>query len=305
MNETNCHKFKKRAAALAVASCLSLAPWIAQAAGLGKITVLSGLGQPLRAELDVSANRDELSGMTARLAPPDVFRQAGIDYATVLLDLRFTVEKRPNGQTVVKVTSAKPVNEPFLDFLVELNWPAGRLVREYTFLLDPPEVVAKQATRAVVDARVVDTVQGGGAQPAPAAAPAPRSAPPARAAAAPKAAPSSGAQTRTVQPGETLRKIASETQHEGVSLEQMLVGIFRSNPEAFAGNNMNRLKAGAILGLPGKESVAAIPEGEAKREFNAQASDWNAYRQKLAATTAAGPAKDAAAGQSSSGQITA
>lgn len=303
MNETNCSKFKKRAAALAVASCLSLAPWIAEAAGLGKITVLSGLGQPLRAELEVAANADELSGMTARLAPPDVFRQAGIDYASVLQDLRFAVEKRPSGKAVVKVTSAKPVNEPFLDFLVELNWPAGRLVREYTFLLDPPEVAVKQAARAVVDARVVDTVQGGGAQPAPAVAAPPRSAPVARAEVPAKAAPTR--QTRVVQAGDNLRKIASESQYEGVSLEQMLVGLFRNNPDAFAGNNMNRLKAGAILGLPEREAVAAIPEGEARREFNAQAADWNAYRQKLAATTAAAPAQDAAGSQTSTGQITA
>ncbi len=306
MNETNCSKFKKRAAALAVASCLSLTPWIAQAAGLGKITILSGLGQPLRAELDITAGADELSGMTARLAPPDVFRQAGVDYASVLQDLRFAVEKRPGGQAVVKVSSAKPVNEPFLDFLVELNWPAGRLVREYTFLLDPQDVAVKQTPRTVVDARVVDTVQGGGAQPAPATV-APRSTSPAPGATTPReeAKEAASSQTRVVKAGETLRKIASETQHPGVSLEQMLVGLFRQNPEAFSGNNMNRLKSGAILGLPDKETVAAIPEGEAKRVFNTQAADWNAYRRKLAATAAASPAAEGAGGQASSGQITA
>ncbi|KAB2923014.1 MAG: hypothetical protein F9K30_11450, partial [Dechloromonas sp.] len=95
------------------------------------------------------------------------------------------------------------------------------------------------------------------------------------------------------------------TQHEGVSLEQMLVGIFRNNPDAFVGNNMNRLKAGAILGLPEKETVAAIPEGEARRVFQAQAADWNAYRQKLAGATAAAPAQDVAGSQRSAGQITA
>ena len=298
MNETNCSKFKKRAAALAVASCLTLAPWLANAAGLGKITVLSGLGQPLRAELEVSANRDELAGMTARLAPQEVFRQAGVDYSSVLLDLRFAIEKRASGQTVVKITSGKPVNEPFLDFLVELNWPAGRLVREYTFLLDPPEVAVKQAARAVVDARVVETVPGGGTQSAPATRPAPAQ----RVEPAPR--PDAG-DTRVVRAGENLRKIATETQHDGVSLEQMLVGIFRKNPDAFVGNNMNRLKAGAILGLPDKETVASIPEGEAKRVFLAQSSDWNSYRQKLAAATSAAPAQEGVGSQTSSGQITA
>ena len=301
MNETNGSQFKKRVAALAVASCLSLSPWIAQAAGLGKITVLSGLGQPLRAELEVSASADELSGMTARLAPPTVFQQAGIDYASVLMDLRFAVEKRPGGQTVVKVSSVKPINEPFLDFLVELNWPAGRLVREYTFLLDPPEVAAKQAPQAPVAPRVVETPRDepsrDGATITPRAAPAGRAASPAK-------EPQAG-QTRVVKQGDTLRKIAGEFPYEGVSLEQMLVGLFRNNPEAFSGNNMNRLKAGAILSLPDKEAVAAIPEDEAKRVFHTQAADWNAYRRKLAATTAAAPAPEATGGQGSSGQITA
>jgi pilus assembly protein FimV len=302
VNETNCSKFKKRAAALAVASCLSIAPWLANAAGLGKITVLSGLGQPLRAELEVSANRDELTGMTARLAPQEVFRQAGVDYSSTLLDLRFAIDKRANGQTVVKITSGKPVNEPFLDFLVELNWPAGRLIREYTFLLDPPEVAVKQAVRAVVDARVVETVPGGGAQPALAARP---TAPPAPTSRVEPIARQDAGDTRVVRAGDNLRKIAAETQHDGVSLEQMLVGIFRKNPDAFVGNNMNRLKAGAILGLPDKETVASIPDGEAKRVFLAQASDWNSYRQKLAAVTSAAPAQEGAGSQMSSGQITA
>ena len=160
MTETKHTKFKKRAAALAVASCMSLTPLFAEAAGLGKLTVLSGLGQPLRAELDIGATKDELAGMSARLAPQDVFRQAGVDFASVLFDLRFAVEKRPGGNAVVKVTSSRPINEPFLDFLVELNWPAGRLVREYTFLLDPPEIAAKQTARPVAEARVVETVRG-------------------------------------------------------------------------------------------------------------------------------------------------
>jgi pilus assembly protein FimV len=304
VNETNCSKFKKRAAALAVASCLSLAPWIAEAAGLGKLTVLSGLGQPLRAEVEIGANRDELSGMTARLAPQDAFRQAGVDFASVLLDLRFAIEKRPNGQAVVKVTSFKPVNEPFLDFLVELNWPAGRLVREYTFLLDPPEIAVKQAARSVAEARVVETVQGGGAmveRPTPARSSA--RAPTPKVAGEPQKADASG--TRVVRPGETLRKIATETKHDGVSLEQMLVGLFQKNPDAFIGDNVNRLKAGAILGIPERAAVEAVSDAEAKKIYVAQAADWNAYRQKLAATTAKASAKEESVSQSSSGKITA
>lgn len=303
--------FKKRAAVLAVASCLAVTPWLAEAAGLGKITVLSGLGQPLRAELEVNTSRDEAAGMTARLAPQDAFRQAGIDYSSVLMDLRFTVEKRASGQSVIKVSSSKPVNEPFLDFLVELNWPSGRLVREYTFLLDPPEVAAKAASRpvSVAEAKIVETVPGGGmnGEFAPRKAPAPRPAPivpkPAATKAPAEPQKTSGTDTHLVQRGETLRKIAAETKPEGVSLEQMLVGLYKNNPEAFIGSNINRLKSGAILSIPDKASVEAIPQSEARKVYVAQASDWNAYRQKLASAVAAAPGKVESGGQVSSGKI--
>ena len=307
MTETNRSQFKKRAAALAVASCLSLAPWVAEAAGLGKLTVYSGLGQPLRAELEIGASRDELAGMTARLAPVDAFKQAGVDYSSALTDLRFVVEKRANGQSIVKVTSVKPVNEPFLDFLVELNWPSGRLVREYTFLLDPPEVAAKGTGGqvSVAEAKVVETVRGGGAgssQPAVTRS-APRQPAPAKVPAEPKKTEANG--SRVVQPGETLRKIASETKYDGVSLEQMLVGLFQSNPDAFIGKNINRLKAGAILGIPEQAAVEAVSDAEAKKVYVTQAGDWNAYRQKLAATSAKAPAREESSSQAASGKITA
>ncbi|KXB30266.1 hypothetical protein AT959_12980 [Dechloromonas denitrificans] len=307
MTETNRSQFKKRAAALAVASCLSLAPWVAEAAGLGKLTVYSGLGQLLRAELEIGASRDELAGMTARLAPVDAFKQAGVDYASALTDLRFVVEKRANGQSIVKVTSVKPVNEPFLDFLVELNWPSGRLVREYTFLLDPPEIAAKGTGGqvSVAEAKVVETVRGGGAgssQPAVTRS-APRQPAAAKVPAEPKKTEASG--SRVVQPGETLRKIASETKYDGVSLEQMLVGLFQSNPDAFIGKNINRLKAGAILGIPDQAAVEAVSDAEAKKVYVTQAGDWNAYRQKLAATSAKAPAREESASQVASGKITA
>mgnify|MGYP003376762613 CR=1 FL=1 len=305
MTDTIRTNFKRRAAAVAVASCLSFAPWLAEAASLGKITVLSGLGQPLRAEIEISASRAELAGMTARLADQKAFRAAGIDYSSTLHDLRFAIGKRSNGAPVIKVSSGNPVNEPFLDFLVELNWPSGPVVREYTFLLDPPEVAARAAGRpATADARVVDTVRGGGAAPATAAVPqAATSTPAPRAVAERKQTDESG--SRVVQRGDTLRKIASETKYEGVSLEQMLVGLFRKNPAAFSGDNMNRLKAGAILNVPDRATVAAEPQAEAKKFYEAQAQDWNSYRQKMASLAAKGqPAQDAAA-QTAAGKIAA
>jgi pilus assembly protein FimV len=295
--------FKKRATAIAVASCLSFAPWLAEAASLGKITVLSGLGQPLRAEIEISASQAELAGMTARLADQKAFREAGVDFSSSLLDLRFAIEKRSSGKPVVKVSSTKPVNEPFMDMLVELSWPSGPLLKEFTFLLDPPEVAAKAAARqaAAADARVVETVRGAGAAPAPTGA----AATPSRAVPDSTKVQESG--TRVVQQGDTLRRIAGETKHDGVTLEQMLVGLYKKNPDAFIGDNINRLKAGAILSIPDKAAVAAIPATEARQVYVTQAEDWNAYRQRLASAAAQSKAKASpeAAPQGAAGKVTA
>ncbi len=305
VNETNIARFKKRALAAAIASSMAVFPFCAvEAAGLGKLTVLSSLGQPLRAEVEVSASKEELAGMSAQLAAQDAFKQAGIEYPQVLGNLRFAIERRASGQAVIKVSSHKPINEPFLDFLVELNWPAGRLLREYTFLLDPPEVADPGASRSrsVVDARVVETVRGaaasdfkpgGGKQTPPPSLSslAEKSASAEKAASAENAA--TGAASRLVKRGDTLNKIAYEVRPEGVSLEQMLVSLFRNNPGAFVGNNLNRLKEGAILSVPERAQIDAIAPGEAKKVYQAQTGDWKNYRQKLAAATVnAAPSRD-------------
>jgi pilus assembly protein FimV len=310
VTDNNSSKFKKCALALAVASCMSLATTAADAAGLGKLTVFSSLGQPLKAEVEIAATGEELVGMTARLAPPDVFKQAGVDYASSLSDLRFVVEKRANGKSVLKLSSLRPVNEPFLDFLVELNWPAGRLVREYTFLLDPPEFAAPQGTRSSVDAKLVETVRGGAAVPEAVARPQrPARDLPAPVAPVDKPAPAKPAAaadgaTRLVEKGDTLRKIAAERQYAGVSLEQMLVGLYRNNREAFIENDIHRLKAGAILNIPDAASVAAVSDKEA-RQIYVSSGDFSAYRRKMASAASNAPARDdAPAAQSTSGRIT-
>lgn len=333
-------KFKTSALTTAVAISLACLPLAAEAAGLGRLTVYSGLGQPLRAEIEVNAARDEFSGMTARLAPPDAFRQAGIDYASTLLGLRFAVEKRSDGKAVIRLSSDRPISDPFVDVLLELNWATGRLVREYTFLLDPPEVAAKVAPAvATVEAKTPAGIKAGesrpaaavgdekaigqaaapvAAKPAPAAEPAVVRRPagktkaeakteeaPAKAAATSAPAGGNIVATRPVKAGDTLRKIASETQHEGVSLEQMLVGLFRANQDAFDGGNMNRMRAGAIIGVPDKETIEAVSEQQAKKIYVAQSHDWNNYRRKLAGAVAEGAAREEPTGQSAAGRITA
>ena len=306
-----------RSSIYALASCLVLSgvPLSAQAAGLGKIIVFSALGQPLRAEIEVSATREELADMKPQLASPDAFKQAGLDYATTLLGIRFNLDKRTNGQSVIKLTSDRPINDPFIDMLLELNWPAGRLVREYTFLLDPPEIAAKGP------APVISAVAKSAAPLSKSVAPATvrsasaiddevRSKATAKVRAQEPASknadqPVEGRDARVVKSGDTLRKIAGETKPDGVSLEQMLVGLLRANQDAFDGGNMNRLKAGKILSVPDKIAVEAVPAGEAKKIVVAQSSDWNAYRSKLAGVASQSPVKEEAAKQETAGKITA
>lgn len=315
----NRNKLKVAAIALALAGF----PLVATAAGLGRLTVHSALGQPLQAEIELSASRDELSSLSARVAPVEQFQQQGIDYASALANLRFTLDKRANGDPILRVSSSQPLNEPFLDMLVELNWSTGRLLREYTFLLDPvgharpvaaihtPPVVETPKAEPVAEVpkpaeaakpAVVETP----AKPAePAAAPAAEApAPAAPAPAAQAAAPAPAAKTHKVKPGETLGKIASETKPEGVSLDQMLVALFSSNQDAFAGNNMNRLKSGKILTVPEKETVAAITPDEAKKTIATQSENFSAYRRKLAALAAEKTAgKEAQTEQGAGGKI--
>jgi pilus assembly protein FimV len=310
------HKIRASAIVVALGLAASGLPLAAQAAGLGKVTVFSALGQPLRAEVELAATREELASMKATLASPEAFKAAGLDYASPLLGIRFAIDKRPNGQSIIKLSTDRPLNEPFVDMLLEINWSAGRLVREYTFLLDPPEVATK-APAPVVAAEAKPVAKPAAVKPAPvAAAPATTAAPAAEPKAAPAARPKAEAPAEEasasdagdaykVKSGDTLRKIATQHQHEGVSLDQMLVGLFRANKDAFDGGNMNRLKSGKILTVPAKAEVESISPAEAGKVVVAQASDWNAYRRKLAASAAQAPAADEAGKQEVSGKITA
>ena len=134
-------KLKKIVAATALA-LLSAVLWpSAHAAGLGRLNVMSGLGQPLRAEIDLtSVSREEAGSLAARLASPAAYRQAGVEFNATLLSVRMEVDRRPDGQYFIRLTSTQPVNDPIVDALVELTWANGRLLREYTFLLDPVDM---------------------------------------------------------------------------------------------------------------------------------------------------------------------
>jgi pilus assembly protein FimV len=319
------HKTPKqnRLKVIALAATLAFSPLMANAAGLGRITVLSALGQPLRAELEITANKDELSSLSARLASAEAFRIAGIEYVTALTTVHFSREvKERNGKRFLEITSDRPVNEPFIDMLIELNWSSGRLVREYTFLLDPPDLAQKVQPVPVVapaikstvppamesesspvrSAPLVPTPPARVTKPAEApvkAAPAPRKAVPEQA----SGMATDEASSRKINSGDTLGKIAQETRPDGVSLDQMLLALFRSNADAFDGN-MNRMRAGRILKVPDASTVRAIDAADAHREVVAQSADFNAYRRKLAELASSAPASSEPGSRVAAGKIT-
>jgi len=317
-------------AAAAALTLLTVTPG-AYAAGLGRLTVLSQLGQPFRGEVDlVSLKKDEIASLVARMGSPDAFRQADLPYTAYVSNLKVSVEKRPNGDPYIKISAFQPLNEPFIDFLVELSWTSGRLVRAYTALVDPPVVKEEAETAAAPEVKTAPPPADMQAQPAPeasAAAPAPTEssgkkqkpaakaaknesrampaapAEPAAEAAAPPTA-QGGGEYGPVKRGQTLAQIARETRPADATLEQMLVLLYRNNPGAFEGKNMNRLRTGQVLRLPTPSEIAALPATEALQEFRVQSSDWKAYRSRLADAASVGAPVDEPPSRSASGKVT-
>jgi len=272
-----------------LAAALGL-PGIAGSVGLGRMTVQSSLGQPLSAQIELtSLTNEDLGSLTARVADSSLYRSNGLTYQGVLSRARVSVERLPNGGAQLRVTTPTGVSEPYLDLLVEVNWASGRVVRAYTFLLDPPGTPAAPAVEPVTPAR---------AGTAPAAAPSGATSAPRTAGASAGGASAGGASaggTSTggaaadasgsnynVRRGDTLSRIAGEVKPPNVTLEQMLVALFNANPNAFDGGNMNRLRAGAILTIPSPEQASASAANEATRTVRMQAADWRSYQDKVA-----------------------
>jgi pilus assembly protein FimV len=273
----------------------------AQALGLGQLRVQSALGEPLRAEIDVASMTPEEAGtLTLRVASPEAYRAAGVDYNPVLPGTRVQLMKRQDGRSYLRVTSDRAVVEPFVDVILEMNWASGRLVREYTLLLDPPSTPSNMAAAPPPSVAPVISAapapaplpapakpQGRVAQTAPtpsvgAPAPSPERRPTPRPEAAPAASAAAGGEQYRVRPGDSLSRIAKTVQPQSVSLDQMLVALFRGNPDAFVGNNMNRLKSGEVLNIPPTEAVQQVTAPEAREVIRAQSADFAAYRQQLA-----------------------
>ena len=249
------------------------------ALGLGRLNVTTALGQPLVAEVDLNvAPGDDVDSIRANVASPTVYRAANVEYQGILQTVRVQVLKRPNGQPYLRLASNQSINDPYLDILLEVNSSTGRLVREYVFLLDPPGAALAQAIEPSQPARPAMPAQ---AAPAPSPAAPPRASAPAAAPTPPRASATDGG-AYTVKSGDTLSGIAGRNAQPGVTIEQLMIAIQRSNPDAFIGGNINRLRAGAALNLPSSTDAQAITQNNAVSEVRAQAASWRGYVARVA-----------------------
>ena len=286
----------------------------AEAAGLGRLTVQSALGQPLRAEVEVtSVSPDEAESLKARIASPEAFSRVGLQYKEALSGVRMDVENR-GGRYFIKVTSSRPINDPFVDLVVELSWASGTFSREYTFLLDPPtQQSANQANRSgnapvagaataaaatgaaasgsnavrTIDpatGRLVNQERGAQGRSQAASQPAEAKQQPAAQAKGGRDSSSEGG-TVTVGQGETLGMIAARVRPASATLDQTIVAIYRTNPTAFIQNNPNLIRQGRTLTIPSEGEIAAIDSTEAGRQLRMAARDFRSYKERMAGTT--------------------
>lgn len=290
----------------------------ALALGLGDIRVLSKPGEPFLAEIPVISNEPgELENARVALASPATFARVGLERPDGLVgDLQFRFGQTNQGRAVIRVSSRMPVEVPSLSFLIEVDWGKGRLIREYSALMDAPN------TAAAIDAPAIDAPAAAApsdrivrSEPLPTQSPAPVAgtpappparptapAAPARSAPAPVAAP--GDALAPVQRGQTLSQIAAQlARGSGSSLDQTMLALLRANPDAFIRGNVNLLKQGAVLRAPRQEELASIDAAAATAIVREQAAQWRQARAPVpqpaqaqqAGTTAPAAAKPAAA----------
>lgn len=291
----------------AIATALLLAAGNAWALGLGQIEVKSRRNQPLVAEIPIiSTTPGELEALKARLASPDTFRRVGLAPPSgVAADLQFSLGSDARGRPVIRVTTIRPVDTSVLNFLVEVDWGQGRLVREYSALVEAPNT-ASAPLQPAIDAPVSpapNVVQRPiappvAAAPAPVAAPIPVDRPepapaaiaiaplppaqPAAPAPAPVAAASAQSQYGPIKQGETLSKIAGKLDlPSGFSLDQTMLALLRANPDAFLGDDINRLRRGSVLRVPGNDELGSVSADEAGQVVRQQMQQWRQARRPV------------------------
>ena len=268
-----------------------LSPVTLYALGLGEIRLNSALNQPFDAEIELlSPTAEELGSLKVMLAGNDVFSRYGIDRPAYLSNFDFSVSRNRDGKATIKVTSNRSVTEPYVTLLVEASWARGRLVREYTVLLDPPVFMPSQneAPAPVTTPQSATTAEGRierrPTAPEPTPAPTPRATTP-----APEPMPqrseesfdnqqifASPGSEYTVQRNDTLSKIAAAANPGNRRVNnRTMIALFRANPQAFSGSNINRLRAGSVLRIPELSEIDAISNEEASAEVARQTAEWS------------------------------
>ncbi|MGQ2966525.1 MAG: FimV/HubP family polar landmark protein [Methylophilus sp.] len=271
----------------------------AHAAGLGTMTSSSKLGEPLNAEIELLAvNPGELSTIQAALAADQVYQDQMLEKPASYPYIQIAVGNNSKGQPILKLTSSQPITEAFLDMLIQVDWPTGRLVKEYTLLLDPPgfnsNYVSESAGLPVtgqpdlpaeapkaVAAPVVETEKPEASKPTAKKPATPRVAAKPSAPVEPAADNNVTADPLTTERGDTLYAIARQMKPDNVSVEQMLAALYRSNQDAFDGKNMNRLKVGKIIRMPDQATLNAISNQQAKNLVAEHNTNWLAYKNAL------------------------
>lgn len=306
------HRWKLSALAAAAFATTAFTSLSASALTLGALRVDSALGESLRAEIAIpQATPAELSNLIVQIAPPEAFRARGLDYSAAASSINVQLVQKPDGTALLQLRSNAPLNDPFVDLIVDTQWNTGSMQRSYTLLLDPPSTprsaapataAAPQITAPQVTAPAPVSVTGKTYSSSPRIRATTPPAQPVAAAAAPAPAPA-GAQNEAVRvrSGDTAGRIANANRPAGVSLDQMLVAMLRGNPNAFINGNVNRLRAGTVLQMPSREQALETSAQEARQIVAAQSRDFNAYRRSLAAK--APRAAVQAAARSASGQV--
>jgi len=255
---------KRMGLARGLLACLLL-PGVSFALGLGDVRLNSPLNAPLDAEIElVNATPEDVATLEAKLASRETFARYGLDWPPFMASITVTRDRAANGAQILRLRSTETVTEPFLTLLIEATWARGRLVREYTVLLDPPVFAPNSVQAAQPAAPTVGGAQTSGqisrpAQPQTQATP---------------TYAAGGGDSYEVQRGDSLSAIARRlSASTGAGTAQLMVSIYRGNQNAFEGD-MNRLRAGAVLRIPSGDEIAAVSPSEASNEVRRQAGNW-------------------------------
>ena len=229
------------------------------ALGLGGLAAKSVLNQPFLGEIELNdVKPDEIDTVKASIASQEAFSKAGLERYYYLTKLNFTPEISPQGNAVIRVSSREPIREPYMDFLVQVVWSSGQLVKEYTVLLNPP-ILSNRTAPGVDVARAAGARPGHGTKTTGAA----------RTAYAPAPGDGFPVYLGPVRSGSSLWAIATENRPAGATAAQTAMALYRNNQHAFIRGNVNRLRSGVTLVIPTKAELFAIDASAADREYAA------------------------------------